>query len=83
MNDAPEKIWATPETKLDAGMVSDAYKGMSYATEYTRTDIADARIATAREDALRKAASLCEGAGAFADEMEKPILALICNGVNK
>jgi hypothetical protein len=45
MTDAPETIWATPETKSDAGMVSDAYKGMPYATEYTRTDISQARIA--------------------------------------
>jgi hypothetical protein len=45
MTDAPEKISATPETKSDAGMVSDAYKGMPYATEDTRTDISQARIA--------------------------------------
>jgi uncharacterized protein YbjQ (UPF0145 family) len=39
----------------------------------------EAALATAREDALREAASLCAGAGAFADEMEKPILDLIGN----
>tara|TARA_R110002153_G_scaffold68572_1_gene182137 strand:+ start:279 stop:512 length:234 start_codon:yes stop_codon:yes gene_type:complete len=39
----------------------------------------EAALVTAREDALREAASLCEGAGAFADEMAEPILQLITN----
>jgi hypothetical protein len=39
----------------------------------------EAALVTAREDALREAASLCAGVSAFADEMEEPILQLITN----
>ena len=81
MTDAPEKIWAwksADDFGYGGWSLTDDWEA-ALKTEYTRTDIAQARIATAREDALREAASLCEGVGAFADEMEKPILELIGN----
>jgi DNA repair ATPase RecN len=46
---------------------------------HARIEELEAALATAREDALREAASLCAGVSAFADEMEKPILDLIGN----
>jgi predicted transcriptional regulator len=48
-------------------------------TSQTRVASLEAALKTAREDALREAASICAGAGAFADEMEEPILDLIGN----
>jgi hypothetical protein len=71
-------------TEVNLGMLG---KQADEQSEYTRTDISqeariaelEAALATARADALREAASLCAGAGAFADEMEKPILDLIGN----
>jgi hypothetical protein len=76
MTDAPETIWATPETKSDAGMVSDAYKGMPYATEYTRTDIAQANQAVSQANFVSAHAQAIEGKDRIA-ELEAALQGMI------
>lgn len=61
MSDAPEKIWAAPDTQsgwaeANAGdWPSPLNKGD---TPYIREDVAQAMAAKAREDALREAAAI-------------------------
>jgi hypothetical protein len=78
MTDAPEKF-----TKQDIAAHINPnclwVRLAVYDEQQARIAELEAAIATAREDALREAASLCAETGAFAEEMEKPILALIGN----
>jgi hypothetical protein len=87
MTHAPEKLWVDPTGVDDLDMyiahASDTMDYLNMDVSYTRTDIADARVKNLEEafeagyyKALQDAANLCEGAGAFADEMSPYILAL-------
>tara|TARA_R110000851_G_C12712840_1_gene527538 strand:- start:204 stop:479 length:276 start_codon:yes stop_codon:yes gene_type:complete len=87
MTNTPEKIWVLPlwgtEYPQDCRVTYEKELFENDSQEYIRKDISDARIEELEEafeagydKALQDAASLCEGTGAFADEMSKYILAL-------
>lgn len=61
MTDAPETIWVGPNTSEqwdfgDWDLTGDGIVYAEHATPYIRADLSDARVAQAREDALREAA---------------------------
>jgi hypothetical protein len=81
MTDAPETIWTTGNSQT--GSWNDSDVRHCPGTEYTRTDISQARIAeleaalvTARKDALQEAAALCTAVFKEAAEYNLPQMAL-------
>lgn len=63
MTDAPETIWVGPNTSEqwdfgDWDLTGDGIVYAEHAAPYIRADLSDARVAQAREDALREAAAI-------------------------